>query len=132
MSRFIAAALTSLALVAAPTAAYGQVWTPGSEIVGQSAQVTTNGVVNTVHFDPGGVARIVSPGGSVVQGSWAASSGRLCLTVAGAQECWPYMNAFQAGQAVQLTSSCQTVSTWVAQGTNMPPPPAQAVQGERG
>src|SRR6188474_1025772 len=56
-------------LLGAPlTAAYSQ-WTPGSELVGQSVQVETNGIVNTVYFDPAGAARIVTPAGSVVQGT---------------------------------------------------------------
>ncbi len=47
-------------------------WTPGSEIVGQSIQVTTNGVTNTVYLDPGGAARIISPAGNTVAGTWTA------------------------------------------------------------
>jgi hypothetical protein len=37
----------------------------------------------------------------------------------------------QAGQPTTLTSSCGS-STWLANATNQPPPPPQAVQGERG
>ena len=126
----VAGALTGAALLMAPAAAFAQVWTPGAEIIGQSVQVETNGVVNTVHFDPGGMARIVSPGGNVVQGSWTAANGQICLMAAGATECWPYTQAFMAGQAVQLTSTCQSLSTWMPQGTN--PPPMPAAEGERG
>ena len=118
----------STALLASATAAVAQ-WVPGSEIVGQSASVQTGGVVNTVHFDAGGVARIVSPGGLVTQGTWTAAGGQLCLNTGAAQECWPYTSPFQAGQPITLTSSCQNVSTWTAVSTNVPPPPAA---GERG
>ena len=58
--------LSDLAVVALPGVAFAQAWTPGSEIVGQSVQVTTNGVTNTVYLDPGGAARIVTPGGNTV------------------------------------------------------------------
>ena len=126
----VAGALIGAAVLMAPGAAFAQVWTPGAEIIGQSVQVETNGVVNTVHFDPGGMARIVSPGGNVVQGSWTAANGQLCLMVGGATECWPYTQAFQAGRAMQLTSSCQALSTWLPQGVNAPPMPA--AEGERG
>ena len=117
-------------LLGAPlTAAYSQ-WTPGSELVGQSVQVETNGVVNTVYFDPGGAARIQTPAGNTVPGSWAASNGQLCLTTGGAQECWPYAQPFQAGQPLSLTSSCNAASRWTALSTNMAP--VQTGAGERG
>lgn len=115
-------------LVAAPVAGFTQTgWIPGSEITGQSIQVETNGVTNTVFFDPGGVARIQTPGGNMVPGTWAASNGRLCLTTGAAQECWPYAQPFQAGQQISLTSSCNAASRWTALGTNQAAP-----TGERG
>lgn len=114
-----------------PAAALAQaVWVPGSEIVNQSAQVQTNGVVNTVHFAPGGVAHITTPAGNTVTGSWTATAGQLCLMTGGAQECWPYAAPFQAGQPITLTSSCAGTSTWTALGTNQPP--VQSGAGERG
>lgn len=119
----VVASISGLVLLAAP--AYAQ-WIPGSEIVGQSVQVETNGIVNTVSFDPGGAARITSPGGTVVQGTWTAANNQLCLATAGGRECWPYSSAFQAGQAVTLVSSCQSTSRWTALSTN------QATEGERG
>lgn len=109
------------------SAAYSQ-WTPGSELVGQSVQVETNGVVNTVYFDPGGAARIVTPGGAVVPGTWTAAGQQLCLQAGAGQECWPYNAAFQAGQQVSLVSSCQVASRWTPLSTN----PVQAAGGERG
>jgi hypothetical protein len=118
-----AAALT----VFLPAAALAQ-WVPGSEIAGQSVLVTTNGVTNTVYLDQGGVARIVSPGGNTVAGSWTAANGQLCLTTGAATECWPYTSPFQAGQPVTLTSSCNATSTWLASATNTPAPQP----GERG
>ncbi|HVL78239.1 MAG TPA: hypothetical protein VM346_03025 [Sphingomicrobium sp.] len=127
----LAKALGGAALLATSVSpAFGQAWVPGSEIVGHSAQVQTGGVVNTVHFDPGGAARIVSPAGNVVNGTWSASGGMLCLNAGTAQECWPYARAFQAGQPMNLTSTCQVSSTWMALSTNQPM--QQARPGERG
>jgi hypothetical protein len=120
-------------LLAVPAAAAAQVWVPGSEIVGQSVVVETNGVANTVYFDAGGAARIVSPSGRVVPASWTAANNNLCLNTGAAQECWPYAQAFQAGQRVTLTSNCQAVSSWMANAVNPPPaPPVQQNMGERG
>jgi hypothetical protein len=100
---------------------------PGSEIVGQSVQVETNGVVNTVVMDPGGTARIMTPSGNVVQGAWSAVNGQLCLSANGGQECWPYQAPFRAGQQVTLVSNCNVASRWLATATN-----DQAPLGERG
>jgi len=102
-----------------------------AEIVGQPVQVTTNGVTNTVYLDPGGSARIVTPGGNTTPGTWTAANGQLCLSAGGPQECWPYASAFRAGQPVTLTSSCNSTSTWLASATNAPPPPP-GQRGERG
>jgi hypothetical protein len=123
----VAASISGLVLLAPVTAAVAQQWVPGAEIVGQSVQVETNGVVNTVSFDPGGAARIMSPSGNMVQGTWTAAGGQLCLSASGGRECWPYTQAFQAGQQVTLVSSCNVASRWLAPGTNM-----QAPRGERG
>lgn len=121
----------SIAFAAPITAAGAQaMWSPGAELVGHSAQVVTNGVTNTVYFDPGGSARLVTPSGTTVQGTWSAANGNLCLNTATGQECWPYTAPFQAGRQITLTSSCQAVSTWTALSTN--PPPQQAPLGERG
>jgi hypothetical protein len=106
--------------------------TPASEIVGQPVQVTTNGVTNTVYLDQGGTARIMTPGGNAVPASWTSANGQLCMSKAGAQECWPYSSPFQAGTPVSMTSSCGTTSTWLAASTNAPPPPPPAERGERG
>jgi len=103
---------------------------PGSEIVGQPVTVTTNGVSNTVYLDPGGTARVMTPGGNTVAGTWSAANGQLCLSTGAAQECWPYASPFQAGQPVTLTSSCGSSSTWLASSTNTPPATGQ--RGERG
>ena len=123
----IAATVTGLAFAAAPMAALAQAWAPGSEIVGQSVQVETNGVVNTIYFDPGGQARIASPAGRIVPATWTATGGQLCLQSATGNECWPYQQAFQAGQQVTLVSSCQASSRWMANSTN-----TQQAKGERG
>ena len=128
---WISGAFGGLSLLVLPTVAAAQTWVPGSEIAGQSAQVTTNGVTNTVYFDQGGTARIVSPGGTTVNGTWAATNGQLCLNNGAASECWPYAQPFQAGQPLSLTSSCNAASRWTALSTNMAPP-AQVGAGERG
>lgn len=118
--KFSAALLFGIAVAVAPSAASAQMWTPGSEIVGQSVQVNTNGVVNTVYFDPGGAARIMTPSGNTVPGRWSTANSQLCLDVGGPAECWPYQAAFQPGQNVTLTSSCNVTSQWLANSTNMP------------
>ena len=124
------AAVALTLLTAAPGMALAQA--TGAEIIGQPIQVTTNGVTNTVYFDAGGSARLVTPGGNTVPGTWTAANGQLCLSNGTAQECWPYTAPFQAGQPVTLTSSCSSTSTWLASATNGPPPPAQGQRGERG
>jgi hypothetical protein len=110
--------------------ALAQSWVPGSEIVGQPISVTTNGVSNTVYLDPGGTARIMTPGGNTVAGTWTAANGQLCLANGAAQECFPYASPFQAGTPVTLASSCGSTSSWLASSTNAPP--AQGERGERG
>lgn len=128
----IVSILAGVAFAAVPAGALAQ-WSPGSEIVGQTVQVTTNGVTNTVHFAPGGAAHITTPGGRVVNASWTANNGQLCLLTGAAQECWPYQAPFQAGQPVTLTSSCNANSQWLANAVNQPPPPpVQQPAGERG
>ncbi len=115
------------------TPALAQEWVPGAEITGHSIQVETNGVVNTIYFDPGGVARIMTPGGTEIPARWSAANQSLCLeTGANVQECFPYRSAFQTGQAVTLTSSCQAVSRWVPNSTEPNAPAESMRKGERG
>jgi hypothetical protein len=116
-----AAIAASAAAIMAPSAASAQMWTPGTEIVGQSVVVNTNGTANTIYFDQGGAARIMTPNGTSVPGRWTAANQQLCLDIGtGSAECWPYRSAFQAGQPVTLTSTCNVPSQWTANGTNMP------------
>lgn len=129
-SRFVIRIAAFVAVAALPATAFAQA-VPGAEIVGQPVQVTTNGVTNTVTLNPGGQAAIATPGGHVVNGTWSAANGQLCLSNGAAQECWPYNSPFQAGQPMTLTSSCNATSTWLAQATNQPPP-TQGQRGERG
>lgn len=105
-------------------------WMPGSEIVGQTLQVETNGVVNNVTLQPGGTAIITTPNGTAVPASWTASPGQLCLRTGAASECFPYNQPFQAGQSVTATSSCGATSRWLANATN--PQPSARSAGERG
>ena len=129
---FVARIAVGLTVVTAlPSVAFAQAgWTPGSEVVGQPIQVTTNGTTNTVTLAPGGQAQIMTPGGSVVNGTWAAANNQLCLSNGAAQECWPYNGPFQPGQPQTLTSTCNAQSTWLAQSTNQAP--TQSQRGERG
>jgi len=120
--------------VALSGSAFAQAWTPAAEVVGQPISVTTNGVTNTVTLSPGGQATIATPGGKIVNGTWTAANGQLCLSNGLAQECVPYAGPFQAGQPMALTSSCGAAETWLAASTNAPPPPppSQGQKGERG
>jgi hypothetical protein len=130
--RFAARLVVGLTVIGGlPGTALAQAWTPASEVVGQPIQVTTNGVTNTVTLSPGGQAAITTPGGHLVNGTWTAANGQLCLSNGAAQECWPYSGPFQAGQPMTLTSSCNATSSWLAQSTNQPPP-TQGQRGERG
>ena len=130
VARVLTKSVTGILLLGAPMAAIAQ-WAPGSEIAGQSIQVETNGVTNTVYFDAGGVARIQTPAGRIVPGTWSAADGQLCLSAGGPQECWPYAEPFQAGRQITLTSNCNAASRWTALGTNQAPPTQQGL-GERG
>ena len=129
-SVYLVRTATALALITGVSGGALAQAIPGSEIVGQPVTVTTNGVANTVYLDPGGTARIMTPGGNTVAGTWSAANGQLCLSNGAAQECWPYASPFQAGQPMTLTSSCGSSSTWLAASTNAPP--AQGQRGERG
>jgi len=124
------AGLGLAAITALTGTAFAQAWAPGSEILGQPIQVTTNGVTNTVYLDNGGAARIMTPSGNTVAGTWSAANGQLCLSSGAAQECWPYASPFQAGQPLTLTSSCNATSSWLASNTNAPP--SSGERGERG
>lgn len=124
-----------LAMVLGASGAAAQTaWQPGSELAGHSVQVNANGVVNTVYFDQGGTARILTPSGREVAGRWTTENQTLCLeTGAAVRECWPYATAFQAGVPVTLTSSCAVTSQWTPVSTaTPPPPPAMERRGERG
>lgn len=125
----VAGYLGAAALMVSGAAASAQM-SPGSEIVGQSVQVTEGGVTNTVMLQPGGTAQIMSPGGTTVNGTWSVASGQLCLGANGAQECYPYARPFMAGQPVTVTSSCGASATWLANNINQPPMQGRA--GERG
>lgn len=101
-------------------------WVPGSEITGQQLEVQTNGVTNIIAFEPNGTARISSPtGAKVVDATWTAANGELCLTTANTFDCYPYTYAFQAGQPVDLLSRCAVRSRWLASSVTVP-------AGERG
>lgn len=128
-SIFARAAMIAVAMTALPEVALAQGWSPGAEILGQPLQVTTNGVTNTIYLDAGGTARILTPAGNTIPGTWSAANGQLCLNNGAAQECWPYATPMQAGQPMTLTSSCNATSTWLASATNSAMP---APRGERG
>ncbi len=102
---------------------------PMAEIIGQPVTVTTNGVTNIVYFDANGTLRVMTPNSNAVAGNWALNQGQLCMSIGGAQECVPYDSAFQAQTPKTMTSSCNSVQTWLAQSTNNP---SQQLKGERG
>ena len=126
---FFKVALLGAAIAAPATVAIAQAWVPGSEIAGQTLQVQTRGITNTIYLAPDGTATITSPEGTSVPATWSAANNQLCLSANNAQECWPYTQPFQPGQQLALTSSCQQVSTFLAQSTNAP---VQQRGGERG
>ena len=131
----VAAALGGLLLTSglAAESAAAQGWMPGMEITGHGVRVETQGVVNTVYFDPGGTARIVSDSGREYPGTWSVQGQSLCLEMgAGARECWAYQAPFVTGQPMAMASSCGP-STWTALSTAEPlPPPPPPPAGERG
>lgn len=117
----IARTLIALAALSMASAASAQ-WIPGSEITGQRVEVETNGILNTVYFQPGGVAQISSPSGAkVVMASWTASSGKLCLSTADTHDCYVYRVPFTARMPVTLISDCGVMSRWVALTTFIAP-----------
>ena len=82
----IAAAMPGIALAQAA-------WAPGSEIVGQPIQVTTNGTTNTIYLDQGGAARLITPAGNTL--------------------CWsPLVTTTSPGLTLVPTSMRSTVSGW--------------------
>lgn len=97
-------------------------WNPGMEITGQEVQVQTNGVVNTISFQPNGVAQIRSPSGAtVVDATWTADAGELCVKTSNTFDCYPYRAPFTARQPVDLVSSCGIRSRWTALSTAVSP-----------
>lgn len=113
--------LIALAALTAGSAASAQ-WMPGSEIAGQQVQVMTNGVLNTVYFENGGTARISSPSGAtVVDATWTADAGKLCMQTENSFDCYPYRAPFTAGVPVSLTSDCGVLSMWTALTTYIAP-----------
>jgi hypothetical protein len=121
LTKFVTGVVT-LSMASAATAQ----WVPGMEITGQEVQVQTNGILNTITFSPNGVAQIRSPSGAtVVDATWTAKDGQLCLQTANAFDCYPYRAPFTARQPVDLISNCSVTSRWTALSTAVMP-------GERG
>lgn len=113
--------LVALAALTAASAASAQ-WVPGSEITGQQVQVETNGVLNTVYFESGGIAHISSPSGAVVvNATWTADSGKLCLQTEQTFDCYPYRAPFTARVPLTLTSDCGILSRWTPLSTYVAP-----------
>ncbi|HEY8591352.1 MAG TPA: hypothetical protein VIL42_00630 [Sphingomicrobium sp.] len=113
-----AAAVAALSIASAAAAQ----WKPGMEIVGQQVQVQTNGILNTITFDAGGTAHISSPSGAtVVDATWTANAGKLCLQTASTFDCYPYRAPFTARAPVDLISDCGVRSTWTVMTTAVAP-----------
>ena len=121
-------AVLALALLAATPAQAA--WVPAAEIVNQTVRVETNNVVNRITFVPGGAARIETPGGKIVDASWTAAQGRLCLHTGGQSECVPYNQPFRAGVEITTQSDCGSSIRWLADKTNALPEADRL--GERG
>jgi hypothetical protein len=121
----LARSITAIVALVTASAASAQ-WMPGMEITGQQVQVQTNGTMNTITFEPNGVARISSPSGAtVVDATWTANAGKLCLQTSSTFDCYPYAAPFTANVPVDLRSDCNVLSRWTALSTAVPP-------GERG
>jgi hypothetical protein len=117
----IARTLVAFVALSAATAASAQ-WVPGTEIAGQQVQVQTNGVLNTVYFESGGVAQISSPSGAtVVTANWTAADGKICLKTESTFDCYPYRAPFTARVPVDLLSDCGVLSRWTALTTYVAP-----------
>ena len=117
----IARTLIALAALSSASIASAQ-WMPGVEITGQQVQVQTNGVLNTVYFESGGVAHITSPSGAtVVPATWTARGGKLCLQTESTYDCYPYLAPFAARAPVDLISDCGVLSRWTALTTYVAP-----------
>ena len=117
----IARTLVALFALSAASASSAQ-WVPGSEIAGQRVEVETNGILNTVYFQPGGTAQISSPSGAkVVMASWTARGGKLCLSTSDTFDCYTYRQPFTARYPVTLVSDCGVISRWVALTTYIAP-----------
>jgi hypothetical protein len=111
----------ALAALTAASAASAQ-WVPGVEITGQQVQVETNGIMNTVYFESGGVAHITSSSGAtVVPATWNVTDGKLCLQTENTFDCYPYRAPFAARVPVNLTSDCGVLSRWTALTTYVAP-----------
>ena len=61
--------------------------------------MTTNGTTNTIYLDQGGAARIVTPSGNTVPGTWQAANGQLCLSNGRRRNAVPYNGAVPGGSA---------------------------------
>lgn len=117
----IARTLIAMVALAAGSAASAQ-WVPGMEITGQHVDVETAGIMNHVFFESGGVAEITSPSGAiVVNATWTARDGELCLKTDRTFDCYPYHAPFSARVPVQLISDCGVVSQWTALTTYVAP-----------
>ena len=117
----LARSIIAIAALGTASAASAQ-WVPGMEITGQQVQVQTNGIMNTITFEPNGVARISSPSGAtVVDATWTANAGKLCLQTSTTFDCYPYAAPFTANVPVDLRSDCNVLSRWTALSTAVAP-----------
>lgn len=103
------------ASIASAALAQGRDWVPGSELVGQTVRVETDGIVNIVSFEPNGLARISSPTNArTIDATWTADGEQMCLATASSSDCYPYSEAFIGFEPVDLISNCGVRSRWTA------------------
>lgn len=124
------------ALAMAPSAASAQsMMQTGDELRGQTVDVAfADGTRNSVYFGPNGTARITTPDGYAVNGTWAVRNNQLCLMAGGEDECWTYDRRFAANTPMTMSSTCNETSRWTARAVNpmQMPAPVVSPQGERG
>lgn len=129
LTLLVAASAATLAL-AAP--AHAQALS-GEELRGQTVDITfADGARNSVFFGSTGMATVSNTTGQSATANWFVQGNELCLRAGAANECWNYSNRFAAGEAIELTSTCDQSAVWTPRGVNAPRQMVAPEAGERG